>query len=285
MWAGQGLAFPRDLTPRHPSQWFPDKLEWGGMWPTELHPAQGLLNEILELSQICLHCGGRPVWRFASNPHKPSCTRHPRTACLPWFRPTELKALWSWVKRAQPGLAHPFLQGPDTEWRAYYQREPRIQQKVQFPFGKKGSPKTWHHHHLSFKSFQYLKGEKGWKTYSTKPLNQIKGCHTLWFTLHSLKIPLTCPVSYQSAGKWRSMAGSGDALPQVNRDQGTQRRPRSRLQQETCDLSLQQDFWLWQMATGFQGLGNSFIRPCILHCLLEDTLKTSSQYNLSHNIK
>lgn len=56
MQAGQGVAFPWDLTPRlYPSEWFPDKLEWGGLWPTELPPAQGPGNEILELTQICLH--------------------------------------------------------------------------------------------------------------------------------------------------------------------------------------------------------------------------------------
>lgn len=50
-------------------------------------------------------------------------------------------------------------------------------------------------------------------------------------------------------------------------------------------LSVQQDALLWETATGLQGLGDSFIRPCILHCLLENKLETSSKYNLSHNTK
>lgn len=285
MRAGQGLAFPWVLTPRHPSRWLPDKLEWGGMWPTELHPAQGLLNEIPELSQICLHCGAdqcegleaiRPNPAALDTPEQPG---FPDSDLQNW-QPSEVESRGpslAWLTHSFRGLIH--------NEALITKASKGFSKKCNFHLGSKVLPKRDTTTTSPFNPFSTSKGKGDERRTALSLWTKSRAVIHCGSPFTALKYPLTCPVSYQSAGEWRSMVGSGDALPQVNRDQGTQRRPRSHLQQETFDLSLQQDFWLWQMATDFQGPGNSFIRPCILHCLLEDTLKTSSQYNLSHNIK
>lgn len=126
------------------------------------------------------------------------------------------------------------------------------------------------------------KGDKrhtAWNLWTTS-----RAFSTLRVILYNPKIPTNMSSQFSKCrlgeehGSIRRRAPSGPQWP------GRQRRPRSHSQQDTV-LSVQQDVLLWEAATGLQGLGDSFIRPCILHCLLENKLETSSKYNLSHNVK
>lgn len=100
----------------------------------------------------------------------------------------------------------------------------------------------------------------------------------------TLKCPLRCPVGSQSASEGRNTAALGDRIPRAHSDQGGGEGPTSVL-----DRTPGPECAAGCVTVGNShrtpGLGDSFIRPWILHCLSENKLETSSKYNLSHNIK
>lgn len=175
---------------------------------------------------------------------------------------------------------------PDTEWTAYYQRMQRIQQKVQFPFEKQNSPQIMTPPWPLLLILSVPQRERGTKDIQHETSEPHQGLSVHWGSSYiTLKYPLTCPVASQSASEVRNMAASGDRIPRVHSDQGGREVPAPVLNRTHSP----------EGAAGCVTVGNSHRTPrtrWFLHKTLytslptgKQTQKTSSKYNLSHNIK
>lgn len=120
---------------------------------------------------------------------------------------------------------------------------------------------------LSILSVPWRKG--GQNTGSTTILTTPRVVSAPWFTLYD---PQILVIMYTQSSKcwWvKCRVENARRLPQGLQWPGPWRRPHSHLQQETIVPNVQQNVSLWKTAPGLQGLGDSFIRPYIFHCLLE----------------
>lgn len=221
-WAGKGGASTWDLTDIHHNGFLTNGSEERCV-PNPLAP-QGPLEEAAELSRAACIKGKtrakeaiRPVslntlgWCGFPNPtHRAKAPLKLSQVVTPWpGQPISLRA-WDWMDCLLPKRAKNSARSAISLWEGrFYQSTPPPPLLLILSVPQR---------------------ERGQKTGSAEPLDQIKALSTLWFSLHN---SLTCRVSHQSVSESRSTAGSGDGLPQGSSDQGTQRRPCSHFQNDT----------------------------------------------------
>lgn len=188
------------------------------------------------------------------------------TAWLPWFTIAMSNSLVRWSQGAQPALASSFLERPDSKWTSKCKD---FSKKCSFHLRSKILPQsmTTFWAFLSILSVPWRKG--GQNTGSTTILTTPRVVSAPWFTLYDPQILM---IMYTQSSKcwWvKCRVENARRLPQGLQWPGPWRKPHSHLQQETIVPNVQQNVSLWKTAPGLQGLGDSFIRPYILHCLLE----------------
>lgn len=243
MTAVQGTAFSWDRTPRHPSQWFPDKLEREGVWPTEQLPGQGPQNEVLELSKVCLLWGADKCQGLEAIQPTPAALA-PRDGMASLIQTHRAKGP-SEAELKGPGLANHSSKGQIASEPLTTAWSKGVSEKCNFHSGSTVLPKHDATTSSPFNPFSTSreKGDKDTQHWTSEMNQGPPVCHHSPFT--ALKHPLAGPVSHESAGELRSMAGSGDRLPTGPQGPGnTERRRHSHLQQDTSVLSLQQDLRL-----------------------------------------
>lgn len=187
------------------------------------------------------------------------------TAWLPWFTIAMSNSLVRWSQGAQPALASSFLERPDSKWTSKCKD---FSKKCSFHLRSKILPQsmTTFWAFLSILSVPWRKG--GQNTGSTTILTTPRVVSAPWFTLYD---PQILVIMYTQSSKcwWvKCRVENARRLPQGLQWPGPWRRPHSH-QQETIVPNVQQNVSLWKTAPGLQGLGDSFIRPYIFHCLLE----------------
>lgn len=194
---------------------------------------------------------------------------HLGTARLPWFTTAKSKSPVRWSQGAQPALASPFVERPDSKWTLKCKG---ISKKCSFHLRSKILPQsmTTFWALLSILSGPRKKGSQN--TGSTTTLITPRVLSAPWFTLYDPQILVV--MHTQSSKCW----GMKCRVKNARRAHSamTPEKTHSQIQQETIVPNIQQNASLWKTAPGLQGHGDSFIRPYILHCLLENKLKTYS---------